>query len=88
MCVLNQCIMAATFADTLSDRKIHITLIETYKFLQSGGITHNPHLKTVLDHAGLHYNPIRALLIATSMTEEEAAESLNTTWPCAVGGDV
>ena len=42
-------------------------------------ITHNPRLETIPDHAGPHYNPIRALLIATGMTEEEV-ELFNTTW--------
>ncbi|KAF8164712.1 hypothetical protein B0H34DRAFT_761440 [Crassisporium funariophilum] len=43
-------------------------------------LTNNPHLETLPDHSGPHYDVIRTLMTNTGMSEEEAVESLNTSW--------
>jgi hypothetical protein len=43
-------------------------------------ITQNPHLETVPDHAGPHYDAIRALLVTTGIANEQAVQTLNTSW--------
>lgn len=43
-------------------------------------ITQNPHLERVPDHAGPHYDPIRALLVNAGQTEEQAVQTLNASW--------
>ena len=43
-------------------------------------INQDPHLEVVLDHAGLHYNTIRTILINTGITNEQAIETLNASW--------
>lgn len=43
-------------------------------------ITQNPHLETVPNHAGPHYDAIRALLVNTGITDEQAVQTLNTSW--------
>lgn len=43
-------------------------------------ITQNPHLEALPDHAGPHYDAIRALLVNTGITDEQAVQTLNTSW--------
>lgn len=43
-------------------------------------LTQNPHLEDIPDHAGPHYIVVRTALINSGMTEEEAVQSLNTSW--------
>ncbi|KAF8800043.1 hypothetical protein BYT27DRAFT_7263187 [Phlegmacium glaucopus] len=43
-------------------------------------IAQNPHLETLPNHSGPHYDALRALLIATGISEDEAILSLNQTW--------
>ena len=39
-----------------------------------------PHLEVLPDHAGPEYLELRALMINTGLTEQEALDQLNTTW--------
>ena len=43
-------------------------------------ITQNPHLEIIPDHAGPHYDAIRTILINTGITNDQAIETLNTSW--------
>ena len=44
------------------------------------GITQNPHLKIIPDHAGPHYDAIQTILINTGITNKQAVETLNASW--------
>jgi hypothetical protein len=43
-------------------------------------LTQNPHLEAIPDHAGPHYDPVRTILVNAGQTEEQAIQTLNTTW--------
>ena len=43
-------------------------------------LTQNPHLEGIPDHAGPHYIVVCTALVNSGMTEEEAVQSLNTSW--------
>jgi hypothetical protein len=43
-------------------------------------ITQNLHLETIPNHAGPHYDAIWALLVNTGITDEQAVQTLNTSW--------
>ena len=57
----------------------HIHLIPLF----AERITQNPHLETVPDHAGPHYDPIHALLVTMGITNKQAVQMLNTSWTCS-----
>ena len=47
-------------------------------------LTQNPHLEIIPDHtAGPHYDAIRTILTNTGITNEQAIETLNTSWTLA-----
>ena len=43
-------------------------------------INQDPHLEVIPDHAGWQYDTIRAILINTGITNEQAIETLNASW--------
>jgi len=43
-------------------------------------VTQDPHLETAPDHAGPHYDAVRALLVTTGINNEQAVQTLNTSW--------
>jgi hypothetical protein len=43
-------------------------------------IVHNPHLEIIPDHAGPHYDGLRAVLTQHGMTPEQATQALNDSW--------
>ena len=43
-------------------------------------LTQNPHLEAIPDHAGPHYDPVCTILVNAGQTEEQAIQTLNTTW--------
>lgn len=48
--------------------------------MEAERIIHNPHLDTIPDHAGTHYDAIRTILVGTGLTNAEAIQSLDTSW--------
>lgn len=43
-------------------------------------LVQNPHLETLPNHTAPHYNEIRAVLVTTGITDEQAVHTLDTSW--------